>query len=272
MNNEKALLLKYLKEIQELDDGKYANNVVMVEGIFPNKLISACDYGLFTSRFEPCGITPFECFAAGRPVASIRTGGAPNFVYDKGNKDGYKQTGFLTESPFMMEAKDLANFDSDAIKAEILDGAEDIPKNWTKDMRKIYAEKLDAARREYMAKQVATLFKRTMAVPKPEYNEISKTCCEQQIAWDKNAQYNGGQKSALRIYLEDIFGIYIEKDKKGNNQFIYREHNKGKMRKLTGKFQERPNYSLLSQFADSAVSFGARLTSKIGNAFSNYFN
>ena len=272
INNEKALLLKYLKEIQELDGGKYANNVVMVEGIFPNKLISACDFGLFTSRFEPCGITPFECFAAGRPVASIRTGGAPNFVYEKNNKEGYKQTGFLTKTPFMVEASDLDNFDSESLRADILDGEEDKPENWTKAMRKIYGDKLDEARREYMSKQISDLFKCTMSVSKEEYNEISKTCCEQQIAWDKNAQYNGGKKSALRIYLEDIFGIYEDKDNKGNKYFFFKEHNKEKLTKLTGKFKENPNYSLLSQFADTAVSFGARLTNKISSTLNSYFN
>ena len=53
--------------------------------------------------------------------------------------------------------------------------------------------------------------------------------------------------------------------------FAYKEHNKENLQKLTGKFQEHPNYSLLSQFADTAVSFGSKLSNKIGNTLSNYF-
>ncbi len=96
---EWKLIKEELKKIAEIEvDGKkgiFAGNACYVNGLFPNRLANCADVGIFTSRYEPCGITPFESYAAGAPVLSTNTGGAGDFVSPGKN-------GFLTKNPFML--------------------------------------------------------------------------------------------------------------------------------------------------------------------------
>lgn len=74
--------IKDLIEVQlpKIDNGKYAGNIMYVNNFFPNRLVGCATWTLFSSRFEPCGITPLESFASATPCISINTGGAPDFI------------------------------------------------------------------------------------------------------------------------------------------------------------------------------------------------
>ena len=259
---EFKLILEYINKIQKLDGGKYAGNVCYVNGFFPNRIIACSDFGFFTSRFEPCGITPLESYAAGTPVASIRTGGAPDFVVstktngkndntdfvfdvNECNKD--EATGFLTEHSFMRNDTDLKDYiDTEKIKKEILG---DEPK-WTESMEKEYGEYLDEARREVASNEVADMFVRCMNAANNEklYDQLSKNCFKQLIQWAKNNKYNRDYnefgekndvpeeelKSAEDIYLEDIFGVSgLSADDKSRTFLDSKPRSTEPMKKLT---------------------------------------
>ncbi len=160
--------------------GIFKENALYVNGLFPNRIANCVDLGIFTSRFEPCGITPFESFATGTPVISIKTGGAPDFITAG-------KTGFLTQDPFMLNPEKLgltANASEEAI---------------------------DKARKEHSAKQVAEQIKAYLEPIKnntweAKQKEFIKNCLAEKIEWHNNNAYNGG-KSALEVYLKDKFNI-----------------------------------------------------------------
>ena len=81
-------------------EGIFKGNAVYINGLFPNRVVNCSDSGYFGSRWEPCGITPLECYASGTPVISIKTGGAPDFIADG-------KTGYLTDSSFMVSTEKL---------------------------------------------------------------------------------------------------------------------------------------------------------------------
>lgn len=230
-NPEGQLIYGFLDEIKKLG---YESNCCYVEGFFPNKLVACNDFGSFTSRFEPCGITPFECYSAGVPVASINTGGAGNFVFDLDAKGVTKPTGFLTDDPFMVSEETLKEkglFDKEIVKKEILATDEE----WTDAMQKVYDKKLDAARREYSSDQVSNFFKRTMSIDSKTYDMLAKNACEQEIEWHNNRLYNEG-KSANEIYMKEIFQTDTQRKP-------------CKVKKLTGDFGDGKGLSF-SRFDD----------------------
>jgi len=158
--------------------GIFKGNALYVNGLFPNRIANCVDLGIFTSRFEPCGITPFESYATGTPVISINTGGAPDFI-----RPG--KTGFLTKSPFMLNPEKLG------LAANVSD------------------EELDKARKANSAKEVAEQIKAYLEPLKDgtwetKQKEYIKNCVAEKIEWHNNSEYNGG-KSALEIYLKDKF-------------------------------------------------------------------
>ena len=67
-----------LKKIAEIEaggkKGVFKNNACYVNGLFPSRIANCADHGIFTSRYEPCGITPFESFATATPVAIVIKG------------------------------------------------------------------------------------------------------------------------------------------------------------------------------------------------------
>lgn len=267
---EGKIIKEYLKKISE---SKYANNVLCVEGIFPNKLIAACDFGIFTSRFEPCGITPLETYSSGCPVASIRTGGAPNFVFD--SKDGFKKpTGFLTDNSFLIEGEELKEltknnpkyapngFDSEARKLELFGDLKEVKlldkrnmsieelkklKEVPKELITQFEAELDEARRCALSKQVSTLIERCMSLSGDEYDVLAKNALEQKIEWKNNEMYNldatGKGRSANTIYFEDAFGISANKE--GERTFLSSNPRSMKpMKKLTGEFGDTSKLAL----------------------------
>lgn len=160
------------------EKGIFKGNACYVNGTFPNRIANCVDLAIFTSRFEPCGITPFESYATGTPVLSTRTGGAPDFV-----RPG--KTGFLTDDPFMLSAKKLGL--ADDVKSDVLDNA----------------------RKEHTSKQIADQIKAYLEPIQDgsfetKQKEYIKNCLSEKIEWHTNREYNGG-KSALEIYLKDKF-------------------------------------------------------------------
>lgn len=169
-----------LKKIAEIESGGtkgvFKGNALYVNGLFPNRIANCADLAVLTSRYEPCGITPFESFATGTPVLSIKTGGAPDFVTEG-------KTGFLTQDAFMLSHEKLG-----------------ISKDIT-------AEALDEARVENSAKQVRDKMKEYLEPLKngtfeKKQKEFIENCFNEKIEWHNNNAYNGG-KSALEIYLKD---------------------------------------------------------------------
>lgn len=188
-NNEWTNIQKIMKEISEIEingeKGIFKNNALYVNGLFPNRIANCADLSIFTSRYEPCGITPFESFATGTPVISIKTGGAPDFI-----KDGHN--GFLTHSAFMVSNDVLQLSDKPTY------------------------EEIDSARIERSAKEIRDTLKNKYLAPfmkegseEEKYSEfkgnqlkLMENCLSQKIEWHNNNEYNGG-RSALDIYLHD---------------------------------------------------------------------
>ena len=176
-----------IKQIEELDGGIYKGNACYVNGFFPNRLVGCATYSIFTSRFEPCGITPLESFAAGTPVISTKTGGAPDFIE--------ASRGYLTEHPYLRNPKDL-NIEG---KLSGKTGEE-------------IANIIDAER---MFTNAAEIKKCIISATsdynlKPEegklakYAEMARDCLKQKIDWHENAEYNLG-KSANERYMIEVF-------------------------------------------------------------------
>lgn len=158
--------------------GIFKGNACYVNGLFPNRLANCADASIFTSRFEPCGITPFESFATATPVLNINSGGAPDFIASG-------KTGLLTKEAFMLSPNKLG-----------------LAKDVAPDI-------LDEARVEHSAKQTADIIKeylkpiqdKTFDAKQRQYME---NCLKEKIEWHNNNAYNDG-KSALEIYLKDKF-------------------------------------------------------------------
>ena len=77
---QKTLLFQKINEYQKISkierdgiEGIFKGNAVYINGLFPNRVVNCSDSGYFGSRWEPCGITPLECYASGTPVISIKT-------------------------------------------------------------------------------------------------------------------------------------------------------------------------------------------------------
>lgn len=181
-NKEWEGIKEEMQKIAEIEvngkKGIFKGNACYVNGLFPNRLANCTDASIFTSRWEPCGITPFESFATGTPVINIKSGGAPDFITPG-------KTGLLTNDPFMLSASKLG-----------------LNKNVSYDI-------LDEARVEHSAKDTANMIKEflkpvedgTFEAKQKQYIE---NCLKEKIEWHNNNAYNGG-KSALEVYLKDKF-------------------------------------------------------------------
>lgn len=181
-NKEWEGIKEEMQKIAEIEvngkKGIFKGNACYVNGLFPNRLANCTDASIFTSRWEPCGITPFESFATGTPVINIKSGGAPDFITPG-------KTGLLTNDPFMLSASKLG-----------------LDKNVSYDI-------LDEARVEHSAKDTANMIKEflkpvedgTFEAKQKQYIE---NCLKEKIEWHNNNAYNGG-KSALEVYLKDKF-------------------------------------------------------------------
>lgn len=199
---EWATIQEKIKQIQELENGRYKGNVCYVNGFFPNRFVACADYSLITSRYEPCGITPLESYAAGTPVLSNNTGGSPDFVTAYKGGEITNQTGFLTEHAFKINPEIMG-------KDSNLSGAE-----------------LDSARVEFLGKENAANISSAMDISlnnQDGYMKMMQNTLGAKVDWHENSGFNQG-KSASQIYLKDIFhvdGANIPEESKGPLKTLY---------------------------------------------------
>ena len=183
---------KYITKIQSMDKGKYKGNVMYVNGLFPNRLVGCADYTLFTSVFEPCGLTPLESYSGGAPVISIKTGGAPDFIesLQSGKSTVTTETGFLTTNPY------LRNPESLGLKTEDL-----VSKSGDEAFKIV-----DDARRNAASDEVAQCIKQAISLDNESYKKMVQNTFEQNISWSGNTKYNGGLSADIR-YMREVFNI-----------------------------------------------------------------
>ena len=183
------LIKDLLYKIQTLDGGKYKQNACYVNGFFPNRLITCCTYGIFTSRGEPQGLSAPECLQSATPAGSLNTGGAGEMVITTA-KDAEKANGFLTRDPFMVDVKNLP---------------------WPKDtdLTKLSGDQIDAMRIEAASDEVADMFAK-MAMTYHNNPEVYKTMAvnggRSKFDWHNNNALNNG-RSTIQLYTEDAFEI-----------------------------------------------------------------
>lgn len=193
-------------KIKEIEDMGYKGQVMYVNGWFPNKLIACSDYAFFTSRYEPCGITPLEAFSAGKPVISHHTGGAPDFITPI--KEGIKKaTGFLTKDPYLLTRKAIEQ--SGVLSKEEIEDAIKYVQGFKKDGALTAAQELDAIRLAYIGKQNANCIQEAVNifVNKPEeYKQMSKNARKLQIDWHNNGVFNHGI-CADELYISKVFKL-----------------------------------------------------------------
>ncbi len=171
------LIQEYMKEIAELDGGKYKHNVMYVDGRFPNKLIACATHGAFTSRREMCGITPLEAKTAGVPYLATKTGGPVDYTNDS--------NGWLTRTAPEMNPP-FDGLDWNASKDEI-----------------------DDKRIERISDEISDCFK-DMADEYYNHNEKYVAKCkksiEEKLDWHNNSEFNNG-KTADKMYRENIWKV-----------------------------------------------------------------
>lgn len=218
-----------MKKIAEIEAGGtkgiFKGNALYVNGLFPNRIANCADLAILTSRYEPCGITPFESYATGTPVLSIKTGGAPDFV-----REG--KTGFLTKDAFMLSPEKLG---------------------LSKD---ISANALDEARVENSAKQVKEkLIEYLNPIKDGTYEAKQKTfienCFNEKIEWHNNNAYNEG-KSALEIYLKDKC-----RTQDNNVNGVFKSNGRGVFDETAFNFTKEGNWwQRMSKTNKVMISFG----------------
>ena len=143
-------------------------------------LASAADYALFTSRFEPCGLTQFEAMKYGCIPIVTNTGGFASTVLQSDETD--TPTGYKTEHSFFMTDETLRN--NLNITGEITD----------KNRRTLRDTAL--AEEVKNAMERATL---TTLSSKEEHEKIMRNCLTAKAGWENNAQFNDGTPAIEKI-------------------------------------------------------------------------
>ena len=210
---------KFLKEIQELDGGKYKGNAMYVNGLFPNRLV-ACAYNSdFTSVFEPCGLTPAESSIAGTPSVSIRTGGAPDLIvhYDTAKGLVTNETGILTKGPYLRNPEDIG------LTSETLKDVK--PEN-------MFAT-IDDKRRAVSSDEVCDAIKKLLSLDEKDYRQMTINNFLMENDWHNNKVANGGQSANTR-YMREVWNI----DEKTLTPLPGYERNTKPLKRLVGQFAE----------------------------------
>jgi len=183
-------ITKQLEELQTLDNGAYKNNVCYLNGFFSNRIVACADFTNITSRYEPCGITPLESYAAGTPVLSNNTGGSPDFIKPIVKGEAItNQTGFLTKHAYL-------------VNPEVVGAKPGLT-----------AIQLDEARRQALGKENAECIQQAMELftGDPEgYKTVMMNAANSKIDWHENGEFNGGL-SALQRYMQQAWHIGADK-------------------------------------------------------------
>lgn len=187
-----GLVKDIIDEINKLDGGRYKGQACYVNGFFPNRLVGCATYSILTSRFEPCGITPLESFAAGTPVISTKTGGAPDFIS--------AARGYLTQNPYLRSVDDLRrtipNIDELLKKGKSL--------GEILDTQRMLANAEEV--KECIAKAASDYAESAESGKLSKYVEMVRDAITQKIDWHENSAYNLG-KTANERYMTEVFEI-----------------------------------------------------------------
>ncbi len=176
-SREWHLIDKFYNEIISLDNGAYKHNIQLADGRYPNKLVGCATHGIFTSRDEICGITPFEAKTGAVPYLTTAAGGPVDYTNDK--------NGWKTKTAPEMNPE--------------FDGLD-----WSAP-----AETLDDARIERSSNEVSDCLKQMSDEyfnDKPSYIARCKKNIEENCDWHNNSEYNGG-KSANELYKNKIWKV-----------------------------------------------------------------
>lgn len=238
---------KFVREIQTLDGGKYFNNVMYVNGFFPNRLAACATYSIFTSVFEPCGIAPLESYGAATPVISTNTGGAPNFVKSLSSSTGVvtDETGFLSKNPYLLNP-DYSGFSY--TQEEKVQMAKD--KNFDIKWRIV-----DNKRRELASEEIYNCIKKAVFLDAESYEKMVANTMKQKTGWHENSEYNidvqskklisstvdnkpiNNSLSANGRYMGEVFEVVIGEDGKLTGAFSKERYTK-QLKRMSG-FGER---------------------------------
>lgn len=198
-----------IRQIEELDGGIYKGNACYVNGFFPNRLVGCATYSIFTSRFEPCGITPLESFAAGTPVMSTKTGGAPDFIV--------ATRGYLTQHAYLRSVEDLK------IDPAKLAGKTGQELGNAIDSERMFSNAAEV--KELIMSATSDYGIKAEEGKLSKYAEMVRDSLQQKMDWHENGAYNGG-KSANERYMTEVFEV----DKGMNGR------NFNKLKRLVGEF------------------------------------
>lgn len=223
MDNEEGLnIKKIVKELQGMPelDGRFA----YIDGWGPASAMgSASDFGVFSSRFEPCGLTPQEEYARGGATIGTNTGGMKSTItaFDGTNIEnatGFRTArGFYDINPLQMQADELQQTEAgrkflkiynesvDAVKKELGDNA-----NEQAIKAKIEADGvLDVAVRQFrdevMADDIADQFANATKLSEEQLNKIHYNAAALRADWDNNHAINDGANSAFESYEKHFF-------------------------------------------------------------------
>ena len=208
-----------IKEIQKLDGGKYKGNVMYVNGLFPNRLVGCAYNSIFTSVFEPCGITPLESYVAGTPCISVKTGGAPDFIvsYDSTKNIVTNETGFLTSGPYLRNPEDLVGLTKEKLAGTSSD--------------KLFGI-IDDQRRAMSSDDIAKCFKRATSLDHENYKKMTINCFLQRVDWHENSAYNGTLSANAR-YMKEFWHL-----NENLTPISGLERNTNPLKRLAGNFGE----------------------------------
>ena len=169
---------KIEKQAKELANGKLKGRLVFIDGFAPAyALATAADYALFTSRFEPCGLTQFEAMKYGCIPIVTSTGGFASTVLQSDETD--TPTGYKTEHSFFMT--------DETLKSKLNISGE------------ITAKNRRTLRDTALAEEVKDAMMRATSATTEEYEKILKNCMNAKTGWDNNSQFNEGTPAIEKI-------------------------------------------------------------------------
>ena len=241
LNKEWLIMQETIKKIQELDDGKYKDNLVYTNGRSSNRFGMLSDWSIITSEYEPCGITPLESFATATPVLSNRTGGSPDLITEYDSEHVEVATGFLTKTAYK-------------VNPEVVGG-----KKGTK------GDKLETIRREALGAQNAENIRKAMelSIGNPDnYIKVAQNAISLKIDWHENSAFNGG-KTAMQRYFEDAWHLTFDDITKTFSSSG--ERNEDRLKPLVGKFFDPVLPNEPSKSDGSSASKTTSDSSKLGS-------
>ncbi len=223
-------ILKKITNMSELD-GRFA----FIDGWGPSDaMASASDFAIFSSRFEPCGLTPQETYARGGLVIGSNTGGMKRTIIDfadgTDSATGLKMTnGFYAINPDDLTKEQLESTAAGKKLVEALDKASTkIKKDFdlanqkrarhgkelkpaltieeiTKEAKKSegYQKALRLYRDDVMSTDIAEQIKRAVQISDSDIDKMRFNAITRPMDWHNNVDTNDG-KSALKQY-EDFF-------------------------------------------------------------------